>query len=318
MISFIVIGRNEGWKLTKCLESIYKAISVNNLQAEVIYVDSQSKDDSITRAKKFDKIRIFQLLEKKVNAAKARNVGAKEATGKYLFFLDGDMELFPEFLTHAFSTKETLVHPLVGGRLEHHYYNEKWALLDKKIFLTHKNPVFKPIAGGTFIIEKTLWDSVDGMDNRFVVSEDPELGLRLAEKGVLLKSIPHFLGIHHTQIPTNKGQVKKIFTFRHLYSSMLIYRKNLFNKYSIKRFIKFEKSQGVLLFTVIFSIIFFRAEINLIYLLAILIRSVSKSISKTSNQFVYYFLRDCSSLIGLFVFFPVKIEKTKLKYKQVT
>ena len=52
MISFIVIGRNEGWKLTKCFESIYDTINYNKLiNYEIIYVDSASTDDSIDRQK---------------------------------------------------------------------------------------------------------------------------------------------------------------------------------------------------------------------------------------------------------------------------
>ncbi len=59
-ISFIIIGRNEGWKLTKCLESVMRAIKFNRLSNyEVFYVDSKSTDDSIHRAKRFKTQRCF-------------------------------------------------------------------------------------------------------------------------------------------------------------------------------------------------------------------------------------------------------------------
>ena len=62
MISFIVIGKNEGWKLSKCIQSIYDTIEYNKLNnSEIIYVDSSSTDKSIEKARKFKKIEIFQL-----------------------------------------------------------------------------------------------------------------------------------------------------------------------------------------------------------------------------------------------------------------
>ena len=89
MISFIIIGRNEGQKLTKCFESVLNTIEFNSLRDyEVIYVDSNSTDDSIERAKKFNNIKIFRLT-RDVNAAIARNLGVEKSKGDVLFFILG-------------------------------------------------------------------------------------------------------------------------------------------------------------------------------------------------------------------------------------
>ena len=57
MISFIIIGKNEGWKLLKSIESVYKAIEINKIEdSEVIYVDSRSTDNTL------DDIKIFKNL----------------------------------------------------------------------------------------------------------------------------------------------------------------------------------------------------------------------------------------------------------------
>src|ERR1035438_5026457 len=81
MISFIVIGRNEGLKLTKCFESIFKTIHANHLNNyEVIYVDSNSTDSSIDTAKNYNINKIFKITGK-CNAAIGRNVGATESKG---------------------------------------------------------------------------------------------------------------------------------------------------------------------------------------------------------------------------------------------
>lgn len=93
MISFIIIGRNEGWRLEKCFTSVFKTIKKDNIESfEVIYVDSKSTDNSVNVAKSYEEIKVFQIVGV-CNAAIARNVGAKEAKGDILFFIDGDMEI---------------------------------------------------------------------------------------------------------------------------------------------------------------------------------------------------------------------------------
>ena len=77
MISFIVIGKNEGWKLKLCFDSIQKVVLLDQIKNyEVIYVDSRSSDDSIALAKTYPKTRVF-LVTGECNAGVGRNIGAK-------------------------------------------------------------------------------------------------------------------------------------------------------------------------------------------------------------------------------------------------
>jgi len=117
MISFIIIGKNEGWKLTKCLESVFKTIKQSNITLyEVIYVDSNSKDDSIGRANAFVRVRIYQITGI-CNAAIARNIGARESRGDVLFFIDGDMEIMHDFLPLVYDSSSELKYNFVSGNL---------------------------------------------------------------------------------------------------------------------------------------------------------------------------------------------------------
>ena len=55
MIGFIIIGKNEGHKLVRCINSIKKTIDENNIgDYEIIYVDSKSTDNSIELVEKFN------------------------------------------------------------------------------------------------------------------------------------------------------------------------------------------------------------------------------------------------------------------------
>ena len=85
MISFIVIGRNEGWRLEKCFKGIYNFVDEEKItDYEVIYVDSRSTDDSIELSKQYGNTKTI-LITGECNAAIARNIGAKEASGDFFF-----------------------------------------------------------------------------------------------------------------------------------------------------------------------------------------------------------------------------------------
>ena len=93
MISFIIIGYNEEKFLDKCFQSIYNAILCAQINKyEIIYVDSNSSDKSIAIAEVYKEVKIFKIIGKH-NAAIGRNIGAKEARGDILFFIDGDLEI---------------------------------------------------------------------------------------------------------------------------------------------------------------------------------------------------------------------------------
>ena len=82
MISYIIIGHNEGWKLDLCISSIFRTINENpSIGAEIIYVDSNSGDNSIEIAKKYSEVRIFRI-KGDYNAPIARNTGASASKGE--------------------------------------------------------------------------------------------------------------------------------------------------------------------------------------------------------------------------------------------
>ena len=158
MFSFIIIGKNEGWKLTKSIQSIIDATEFNLLSNfEIIYVDSKSTDDSIERAKKFKSLKIFEI-SGFCNAAIARNVGAIESIGDILFFIDGDMEIESNFLKEVLNSKEYLKYNCLTGHLDDFIYDINDSLLSITP-RTYKDIIPSDIQelktnGGIFIISK--------------------------------------------------------------------------------------------------------------------------------------------------------------------
>jgi len=316
LVSFIVIGRNEGWKLSRCFESVIKAVHYNSLEEyELIYVDSNSSDDSIQRAKEFSPISIIKLTTV-YNSAIARNIGAKIATGNTLLFLDGDMELIEEFLKLIYDQKNKFLHPLIGGRMLHKYHDSEGNFLYDKSYINNKSPFYKSITGGSFIINSEIWHKVGGMDNRFIAGEDPELGLRLAATGCLLLSIPSTFVIHNT----NERKASKITDLlnqkKHLFSNMLIYRKNIFNRHTLKRFWRHEKSLIALISSLALVLATGIIPFIALYLVFVLLRVRNNHFRQIFIDYTYYLIRDISCLLAFLLFYPIKINTDKIHYER--
>ena len=168
MISFIIIGRNEDWRLEKCLKSVKTIVQKElSVPSEILYIDSQSTDESVKLAKMYAD-RTF-LITGVCNAAIGRNIGAKEAKGDILFFLDGDMELREGVIKSIMSDDGHLVYPFISGIEYDYLYDKDWNIKGERTRrkYTPGRNAYEITTGGLFIIEKKLWDEVGGIDNRF-------------------------------------------------------------------------------------------------------------------------------------------------------
>jgi glycosyltransferase involved in cell wall biosynthesis len=300
MISFILIGSNEGWKLTKCLESVFQTIKRHSLaKYEVIYVDSKSSDDSLKRAQKFPELRIFQLTGD-TNAAIGRNVGAKEAQGDILYFIDADMELIPEFLPVVYSDENGLIQDFVSGTMVNYFYNQNGDFISKENYQNIKQDSIESVTGGLFLIKKEVWEKAGGMNPVFKRSQDIDLGLRLAKCNIYLLRKKETAIKHHTVAYLNKNRMwKDLFSFNHLYGRSLLYRSHIFNKNMYSRLLR--NDYTLLLIIGVSLLVQFTHSfiIFLLYFLGVLFRSKFKL-----NKFAYLIIRDLTVLFGFFFFWP--------------
>ena len=94
MVSVIIPSYNEAKNISRCLNSIFRQ-SYKNI--EVILVDDASTDNTVSIAQgnttNFKKT--LKVISQKNHQERGvtRNAGAKIAKGKYLLFIDADMEL---------------------------------------------------------------------------------------------------------------------------------------------------------------------------------------------------------------------------------
>jgi GT2 family glycosyltransferase len=90
-LSIIIVNWNVKDLLRKNLQSIFKL--TENLDFEVIVVDNASKDGSVQMvAAEFPKVNLIAS-NQNLGFAKANNLGLEQATGKYVLFMNPDMEL---------------------------------------------------------------------------------------------------------------------------------------------------------------------------------------------------------------------------------
>lgn len=221
-VSFIVIAKNEGPVITRCMNSIIK-VSELCLDYEIIFIDSSSNDGTLEKALQIanNKTKIYQVT-KNPNAAKARNIGAENAQFEYVFFVDGDVEICYDFAKVALDKmKDSVEIGCVYGQLEHVYYDT-----DYKNIIKIKRNIKKKLSGGIFITKKTIFQKLQGFDGRFDINEDRDLMLRLKNKYKIVY-LQKKMGIHNTIPHRNFRRVRNALLNCSYKSVGLLFKKHL-------------------------------------------------------------------------------------------
>ena len=322
MITFIVIGRNEGWKLTKCIDSIYIEISnYRQLEFEVLYVDSRSDDDSIARVLKYPDLKVY-LITGSCNAAIARNIGAGESKGDLLFFLDGDMELCQDFLDEALRLYK-LNHDFISGQIEEYYYDENWKYLGNRlVFSNNYLNTYNLTNGGAFIIKRSLWESVDGMRTKYNRSQDIDLNYRLIKRGHrIFRSDKVYIKHNTIQYNYHTGMKTELKNFKKYLFKGLLIRDHFLNTKIIARNIRINYSLFLLIISIFLIIILENLVLLFPYLIIVFLRSfrqfrLFKRVIKTGifHFFFKYVYQDVSGILGMLFFYP---KNKSLSYCQI-
>jgi len=177
----VVIGRNEGARLERCLASLRGQFHA------IVYVDSGSTDNSIVAAQAAGAYVINLDMGKPFTAARARNAGFKHLLHnhniQFVQFIDGDCEMREGWLDAALSflSQNPVVAVACGRRRERHpdasVYNQ---LCD----IEWNTPVGKAKAcGGDALMRVEALAAVSGFDPSLIAGEEPELCVRLRAKG---------------------------------------------------------------------------------------------------------------------------------------
>lgn len=194
-VGVVVIGRNEGARLVRCLESLAPQTS------RLVYVDSNSTDDSVAQARRLGAH--VEVLDPAVpfTAARARNVGwrallAMHPQLKYLQFVDGDCDVRSEWISKAaaHADAEPTVAAVAGRRRERF---PEVSLYNRLCDIEWDTPIGPALAcGGDVLMRTEALVAVGGYRDDLIAGEEPELCVRLRAAGWQIHRIDAEMTLH--------------------------------------------------------------------------------------------------------------------------
>jgi GT2 family glycosyltransferase len=181
-VGAVVIGRNEGARLIRCLESLRGAC------APVVYVDSNSTDDSAAAAAALGATVVVLDAAVPFTAARARNAGFRALRelapdSEFVQFVDGDCEVIDGWVAAgiAFLRERPRVAVVCGRRRERH---PEASIYNRLCDLEWDTPIGEAKAcGGDALMRSSVFNLVGGYSDELIAGEEPELCVRIRQAG---------------------------------------------------------------------------------------------------------------------------------------
>ncbi|MFI5458439.1 MAG: glycosyltransferase [Isosphaerales bacterium] len=191
----VLIGRNEGERLSCCLDSVV------GRGYNVVYVDSGSTDGSVDRAICLG-VEVVELdLSRPFTAARARNAGFArleeiDPDVRFVQFVDGDCEVVEGWLERA--RRELEDRPEVAGvcgRCRERFRDR--SIYNRLADLEFDTPVGETKAfGGNAMVRAVAFRQVGGFNPAVIAGEEPELCVRLRQRGWTVLRIDAEMVLH--------------------------------------------------------------------------------------------------------------------------
>ena len=207
-VSVVIIGRNEGPRLQRCITSVQQA-DWGTLPHDIWYVDSRSTDGSAALAQALG-VQTLVLPAGAMCAAKARNLGWQAAAGECILFLDGDTELHPDFVQHALAAlKDNRLCAVWGHRRES---NPQQSVYTRVLDLDWIYPPgITPYFGGDVLVRRSALAQVGGFDDTLNAGEEPELCARLRANGWKILHIDVPMTRHDLAVRSFKAYARRCY-----------------------------------------------------------------------------------------------------------
>jgi GT2 family glycosyltransferase len=197
-LGLVVIGRNEGERLARCLMSVH---TVPNR----VYVDSGSTDGSVALARGSGVSVVVLPVPPKFTAARARYMGLAQLLAanpnlEFVQMVDGDCEVRPGWIEAALAALHADSNlALVFGRCRERYpersiYN---ALCDDE----WNGPIGEAtVCGGNALFRVSALRQVNFYNAEMIAGEDTELSMRLRKRGWRLRALDAEMTFHDAAI----------------------------------------------------------------------------------------------------------------------
>ncbi len=227
LVSIIIVNYNGKTHLEECLSSLEK---IDYKNYEIILVDNNSTDTSVEYVKNtYPSITIIKL-NRNYGFAEPNNIGAKNAKGDYLLFLNNDTTVNPNFISEMVNVLEQdpqiaicqslLLKPNGEVDSSGDFVDTLGRAYSSK---NKENEVKKILSarGASMMVRKdSFWD-LGGFDKRFFASfEDVDLGWRAWIWGYKIVLVPNSI-VYHKGGQTVKQHLSEV-RFNGVKNSLII------------------------------------------------------------------------------------------------
>jgi GT2 family glycosyltransferase len=194
-IGLVIIGRNEGQRLARCLQSAH------GQAAHAVYVDSGSTDGSVELARSMgvDAVQLDTAIP--FTAARARNAGVHRLLQiapdtAFVQFVDGDCEINTDWWQTATSRLEARPElSAVCGRRRERFPDA--SSYNRMCDIEWDTPIGDTLeCGGDSMMRVEHFREVKGFNESLIAGEEPELCLRLRQKGWKIERLDAEMTLH--------------------------------------------------------------------------------------------------------------------------
>lgn len=203
-LGVVAIGRNEGQRLRRCLQSLLPGPAV------VVYVDSGSDDGSPELARALGAEVVALDMRRPFTAARARNEGFERLLQlapavEFVQFVDGDCEVVQGWLATAVAfLQQHPEHAVVCGRRRERHPER--SLYNRLCDQEWNTPVGDALScGGDALFRVAAFRAVGGYRSSLIAGEEPELCVRLRQHRWKIRRLDHEMTLHDAAM-TRLGQ----------------------------------------------------------------------------------------------------------------
>jgi GT2 family glycosyltransferase len=266
-LSVVIVNYNVKYFLEQCLCSVNKAIAVSKISIEVIVIDNNSEDNSLSYLMPAFPCVKFIINTENLGFAKACNQGYKLSSGKYVLFLNPDT-IIPEdcflkcisfFEAHAdagavgvrmldgqgnFLKESKRAFPAPATSLFKLFGFARLFPTSKTFSKYHlgylnenKNHEVDVLAGAFIMVRRDVLDKLHGFDETFFMyGEDVDLSFRIQKLGYKNYYFAETSIIHFKGESTKKGSLNYV---RMFYSAMSVFVRKHYGRSRANVFIFF-------------------------------------------------------------------------------
>lgn len=196
-LGVVAIGRNEGPRLKRCLDSLLTQSSL----LEICYVDSGSTDGSVEYARGLGVMVVELDMSKPFTMSRARNHGWQRLLEsnpdlKRIQFVDGDCEVVPGWFEHAEAhLSQQPSCGIVSGRRRERFPNR--TIYNRIADMEWDTPcgVVRAVLGDMLVRSDALIQT-GGFDESVIAAEDDEFCIRVRELGMQIVRLDVEMSIH--------------------------------------------------------------------------------------------------------------------------